>query len=177
MAFVFPSHCYAWWSPAVLEMAEHLPTNGKQRINSLFCFDHTHSFALLIKSSSFQPTLFHTFTLPILSPIPTQGEWASGWVGLGCLPRLNYNTDYPFSFDILHLASLDVKRTLGHMTRLTSSSTVLPYCSSKWREERPQWNISWFSRGPVIRGKGTSKGTLTQCNCKVHQPEKDKGIG
>ena len=36
--FVFPSHCYAWWSPAFLEMAEHLPAHGKLWMNSLVCF-------------------------------------------------------------------------------------------------------------------------------------------
>ena len=29
MAFVFPSNHYAWWSPAFLGMAEHLPACGK----------------------------------------------------------------------------------------------------------------------------------------------------
>ena len=38
MVFVFPSHCYTWWSPAFLEMAEHLPAHGKEWMNSLFCF-------------------------------------------------------------------------------------------------------------------------------------------
>ena len=30
MAFVCPSNRYARWSPAFLEVAEHLPTDGKQ---------------------------------------------------------------------------------------------------------------------------------------------------
>jgi len=29
MMFVFPSNHYMRWSPAFLEMAEHLPANGK----------------------------------------------------------------------------------------------------------------------------------------------------
>ena len=29
MVFVFPSNHYEWGSPAVLEMAEHLPADGK----------------------------------------------------------------------------------------------------------------------------------------------------
>lgn len=36
--FVFPRNHYMWWSPAFLEMAKHLPANGKELINSLFCF-------------------------------------------------------------------------------------------------------------------------------------------
>ena len=75
MAFVFPSHRYAWWSPAFLEVAEHLPANGKRRMNSLFCFALLVrvAFALPIKLSLSQPTSFLTFTLPILSPIPPVG--------------------------------------------------------------------------------------------------------
>ena len=38
MAFVLPSNCQAWWSPAFLEMAEHLPADGKWWMNSLLCF-------------------------------------------------------------------------------------------------------------------------------------------
>jgi len=30
MVFVFPSNRYMWWSPAFLEMAEHLQAGGKQ---------------------------------------------------------------------------------------------------------------------------------------------------
>lgn len=44
MVFVYPSHCYMWWSPALVEMAEHLPAHGKQWMNSLFCFACMHSF-------------------------------------------------------------------------------------------------------------------------------------
>jgi len=42
MAFVCPSNCYAWWSPAFLEMAAHLPADGKQWTNPLFCFACTN---------------------------------------------------------------------------------------------------------------------------------------
>ena len=38
MAFVFPSNCYMWWSPALLGMAEHPPASGKWWKNSFFCF-------------------------------------------------------------------------------------------------------------------------------------------
>ena len=46
MVFVFPSNGYAWWSPAFLEMAEHLPAHGKEQINSLFCFACMRGFCL-----------------------------------------------------------------------------------------------------------------------------------
>ena len=42
--FVFQSNRCVWWSPAVLEMAEQLPANGKWWVNSLFCFASVHSF-------------------------------------------------------------------------------------------------------------------------------------
>lgn len=38
VVFVFPSHCYVRWGPALLEMDEQLPELGNQRIHSLFCF-------------------------------------------------------------------------------------------------------------------------------------------
>ena len=44
MVFVFLSHHYTWWSPAFLEMAEHLPADAKQWMNSLFCFACVRSF-------------------------------------------------------------------------------------------------------------------------------------
>jgi len=44
MMFVFSSVRYVWWSPAFLEMAEQLPADGKQWINSLFCSACRHSF-------------------------------------------------------------------------------------------------------------------------------------
>ena len=75
LVFVFPSKHYAWWSPAFLEMAEHLPANGKYWINSLFYFACTRiAVALLIKLSLSQATSFLTFTLLILSPIPPGGS-------------------------------------------------------------------------------------------------------
>ena len=50
------------------------------------------AFALPIKLSLSQPMNFLTFTLPILSPILTQGEWASRHVGLSCRLGLNHDT-------------------------------------------------------------------------------------
>ena len=50
------------------------------------------AFALPIKRSLSQCMSFLTFTLPVLSSIPTRGEWASGCVVLSCLLGLNHNT-------------------------------------------------------------------------------------
>jgi len=44
MAFVFPSNRYMWRSPVFLRMDEHLPADGRQWMNSLFCFACAHSF-------------------------------------------------------------------------------------------------------------------------------------
>jgi len=53
-------------------MAEHLPADGKQGMNSLICFAllTLAAFALPIQLTSTQPSSFLTFTLPVLSPIP-----------------------------------------------------------------------------------------------------------
>lgn len=52
----------------------------------------------------------------------------------------------------------------------------LPYGSSKCRKKWIWWDVIRFFQGPVVRSKGTSKGTLTQCNDKVYKPEKNKQI-
>ena len=44
MAFAFPCNPYMQWSPASLEMAEHLPADGQQGMNSFFCFACTRGF-------------------------------------------------------------------------------------------------------------------------------------
>lgn len=54
------SHPYSWWSPASLEMAEHLTAEEKYWI---------HCSTLPIKLSLSQPISFFNFTLQILSPI------------------------------------------------------------------------------------------------------------
>lgn len=45
MVFAIPRHHYMGWSPAFLEMAEHLPAGGKRGIDSLFCFVCVQSFS------------------------------------------------------------------------------------------------------------------------------------
>ena len=85
MAFVFPIHRYTWWSPAFLEMAEHLPANGSSEWIPCFVLLACTAFALPIKLSLTQPTCFLTFTLPILSLIPPgAGERAAGWCWAAC---------------------------------------------------------------------------------------------
>ena len=49
------------------------------------------AFALPVKLSLSQPVNFLTLTLPILSPIPLWGKWASGCVVLSCWLGLNHN--------------------------------------------------------------------------------------
>jgi len=44
MAFVCSSSDYAWRSLAFLEMAEHLPADGKSWMNFLFCFAWAQGF-------------------------------------------------------------------------------------------------------------------------------------
>jgi len=70
---LFPSNCYAWWSPAFLGVAEHLPPDGKWWMNASFCFACERSFAFPIKLSLSQPTSFFTVTLPPLSHSTVRG--------------------------------------------------------------------------------------------------------
>lgn len=46
IVFVFPGHCYMWWGPAFLEMAEHLPAHGKQWTHSLAFYPCVCGFCL-----------------------------------------------------------------------------------------------------------------------------------
>jgi len=79
MVPVFPSNCYAGWSPVFLRMGKHLPADGKEWKNSLFCFAYVCIFALPIKLSLSQPKSFHTFAFIILFPIPQRGsKWLCG---------------------------------------------------------------------------------------------------
>ena len=88
-AFVFPRHRYARRSPAFPEMAERLPANGKQRMNSLFCF----ACALPIKLPLSQPRSFFTHSSDSL-PHPTRGgEHVSGCVALGRRLGLNHESN------------------------------------------------------------------------------------
>ena len=91
MEFVFSSNYYAWWSPAFLEMAEHLPADGKWWRNSLFCFACMRSFCFIYSTVFISIHEFSHFYLLILCPIPAGGEWASGCLVLSCLLGLNHN--------------------------------------------------------------------------------------
>lgn len=61
------------------EVAGHLPANGKQRINSLFCFPCMHSFTSLIKLSLAQSILIFLFWFPLPS-CQGHSEQAAVWV-------------------------------------------------------------------------------------------------
>ena len=63
MAFVFPSHHYTCWSPAVLEMAEHLPAHGKWGMNPLVCFACTCGFCFTYSTVFISARKFSQFLL------------------------------------------------------------------------------------------------------------------
>lgn len=69
---------------AFLEVDEHLPDDGKQWMNSLFCFSCVHSFCT---GKLFQPMSSCMFTFLILSANPPgEGEWAAVrcWAACQC---------------------------------------------------------------------------------------------
>lgn len=85
MIFIFPSHHYARWSPALLEVAEHPPAHGKQLPSSewilvLLCLCAASAFPIELCLS--QPARFPAFSFPVLSPVPREREWTSGCLGL-----------------------------------------------------------------------------------------------
>lgn len=78
MVFVIPSHCYMWWSPAFLEMAEHLPAGGKWQIDFLFCFVCVNYFSFTYWTVFISTMSFFPFLIP--SSIPLWGsEQAAVW--------------------------------------------------------------------------------------------------
>lgn len=82
---VVPNHTYADWSPAFLEMAEHLSAEGMYWINSKFCFTY---YIVFISIHEF----FHFYasdSLPRLTD--REGEWASDYAELSCQLGLNHN--------------------------------------------------------------------------------------
>lgn len=84
-AFVFPSPHQAWRTPALLELAEHCLAMGTSRWFPGVALLVRAALAFRIKLPLSQPTSSLTFTLPILSPIPTVGS-----VGLSCWLGLNH---------------------------------------------------------------------------------------
>jgi len=90
VAFILPSNCYVWWSPAFLEMAK-LPMGSSEWI-LYFALLVRAMFALPVKLSLSQPTSFLIFPLLILFPIPLGSEQVSSWVVLSCRPALNPNS-------------------------------------------------------------------------------------
>ena len=80
MAFIFPNVCHMWWSPAFLEMAEQLPADGKQGMNSLFCFACRCSFWFTYQTVFNSTHGFSHLHLLVLSPIPlVRRETAAVW--------------------------------------------------------------------------------------------------
>ena len=67
MKFIFPDNQHAWWSPAFLEMGEHLPADEKQWMTSLFGLLESAAFALPIKMSLCEPTLSPFWFFPLSS--------------------------------------------------------------------------------------------------------------
>jgi len=80
-------------SPSFLVVAEHLPVNGKSRMNSLLCFACVHSFCFTYDAVTvFISTHdFFQFYLSDWLPCPIWGKWASDHVALSCLLGLNHN--------------------------------------------------------------------------------------
>ena len=76
MAFVFSSHCYL-----LLGWLNTCPPVGSGEGILCFVLLVCAAFAFPIKLSLSQATIFLTFTLPVLSPIPLWGR-VNGCVGL-----------------------------------------------------------------------------------------------
>jgi len=80
MVFVFPSNPHAWWSPAFLEMAEHLPADGKWWMNSLFLFACACGFCFTYSTVFISAHRFSHFYPSSSLPRPTGGnEWGAVW--------------------------------------------------------------------------------------------------
>ena len=92
--FVFPGNRYVWRSPAFLEMAEHLPADGKRWMTSLFCFACMCSFCFPYETVFISTHEFSHFYPSDSLPHPTGGEWVSGCVVLSCQLRLNLLTTW-----------------------------------------------------------------------------------
>lgn len=60
----------AFGFPRNHHVAEHLPADRKQQMDSLVCFACTCGFALPGELSLAQPMSSHTFTFPVLSRTP-----------------------------------------------------------------------------------------------------------
>lgn len=79
------SHCYMWWSLAVLGMPEHcLPMESAEWIPYFALLAHA-AFTFSVKHPLSQPMSLYTFTL-WFSPLPTGGMWVSSCLGLSCPP-------------------------------------------------------------------------------------------
>lgn len=80
-------------SPAPLEVAEHLPANMKQQMDSLFCF--AGAVALALPGSCLSLNRYTLILLPFwFSPCPTWRERVAAW---GWAAWRSYTTARPFS--------------------------------------------------------------------------------
>lgn len=126
--FFFPSYLltvYMWWRSPFLEMAEHLPSKGKQWIHSLFCFVCVNSFyffpiKLMYVSQPMTSVVFAFLTLLVLSPIPPWGKSMLSCAGLTCQLGLNHNR-----CTLLYLLHLLLKLKTLRINYAASSSMCL----------------------------------------------------
>ena len=73
-------------------MAEHLPADGKQWMNSLFCFACVHSFCFTYSTVFNSTHTFSHFYSPSSLPHPISvGDQASGCVVFSCQQGLNHD--------------------------------------------------------------------------------------
>lgn len=98
-AFMFPSDCYVWWSPAFLGVPEHLPALWSGELISWFVLPVHGAFVYLIICLYLSPLGFFAFYCSNSLLPPARREWTSSYMGLSCQLGLNHDTDAP------HLAS------------------------------------------------------------------------
>lgn len=76
----FPHNDYVCWGPAFQEVAKHLPPNGKQGINSSFCFAYVCNLLLsLLTYHYLDPQVFSS---SFYFPLYHEREWLSSCVSV-----------------------------------------------------------------------------------------------
>lgn len=88
MTYVFPSHHYAWWTPAFLEMAEHLPGPGKGWTNSLVWLVFMCGFSFTYWTLFISTHKFYHFYSSNTFLHPTGEKWVSNCVGRSWHPEV-----------------------------------------------------------------------------------------
>lgn len=123
MTFVLSSHCYTWWA---LLSWRCLPM-GNGEWTPCFALLACAALAFPNKLPLSQPPSFPAFTLPVLTPIPLVGVWASGCLGLGCWLGLNHEswrfiTEYLVQFSLhreVHTLFIKYYTSLHYTKQLT----------------------------------------------------------